>query len=121
MAIPQLTTNRSIIIGVVLGGDLVGVSTDQAAGDATAGQAVFCRCAACHSTSASVNKIRPSLGGIVGSQSGTPPGFHFSARMAGTKVTWDNASLNKFLHGSIHGTSVFFSFPNATDRQNVVV
>jgi cytochrome c len=98
-------------------------SPANAAGDAKAGEAVFSRCAVCHSTSPGVNKIGPSLAGIVGSQSGAVPGFHFSSGMKSAKVTWDEASLDKFLqnpNGLVHGTSMFFSVPNATDRQNVI-
>jgi cytochrome c2 len=98
-------------------------STTQAVGDVKAGQAVFNRCAACHSASPGVNKIGPSLAGIVGSQSGAVPGFHFSTGMRNAKVTWDAASLNKFLqnpNGFVHGTSMFFSLPSAMDRQNVI-
>ena len=35
----------------------------------------------------------------------------------------DDATLDKFLknpNGVVHGTSMFFSVPNATDRQNVI-
>jgi cytochrome c len=99
------------------------VSTAEAAGDAKAGQAVFSRCAGCHSTAPGVNKIGPSLAGIVGSQSGAVPGFHFSTGMKSSKLTWDDATLDKFLknpNGVVHGTSMFFSVPNATDRQNVI-
>lgn len=100
-----------------------GVSAAQGVGDVKAGEAVFSRCAACHSASPGVNKIGPSLAGIVGSQSGAVPGFHFSTGMRNAKVTWDAASLNKFLlnpNGFVHGTSMFFSLPSATDRQNVI-
>jgi cytochrome c len=101
----------------------VDVSTAEAAGDAKAGQAVFNHCAACHSTSPGVNKIGPSLAGIVGSQSGAVPDFHFSSGMKNAKVTWDAGSLDKFLqnpNGFVHGTSMFFSLPNPSDRQNVI-
>jgi cytochrome c len=115
------------ITGAALGSALLAaplsVSTAEAAGDAKAGQAVFSRCAGCHSTAPGVNKIGPSLAGIVGSQSGAVPGFHFSTGMKSTKLTWDDATLDKFLknpNGVVHGTSMFFSVPNATDRQNVI-
>jgi cytochrome c2 len=115
------------ITGAALGSALLAVplsvSTAEAAGDAMAGEAVFSRCAACHSTAPGVNKIGPSLAGIVGSQSGTVPGFHFSAGMKDAKLTWDDATLDKFLknpNGVVHGTSMFLSVPNATDRQNVI-
>jgi cytochrome c len=98
-------------------------TSDATAGDATAGKAVFSRCAACHSANPGVNKIGPSLAGIVGSQSGAVPGFNFSPGMKSAKVTWDASSLDKFLknpNGFIHGTKMFFSVPNASDRQNVI-
>jgi cytochrome c len=112
------------ITGAALGYILLAVplstSTAQAAGDAKAGQAVFSRCAGCHSATPGVNKIGPSLAGIVGSQSGGVPGFHFSTSMKNAKVTWDEGSLDKFLqnpNGFVHGTSMFFNLPNATDRR----
>jgi cytochrome c len=95
-----------------------------AAGDAAAGQSVFAaRCAACHATEAGQNKIGPSLAGIVGSKSGTIPGFNFSAGMKNADVTWDDADLDKFLAnpvGFIHGTKMFVNLPSETDRQNVI-
>jgi cytochrome c2 len=115
------------ITGVALGYALLAVplsvSMAEAADDAKAGQAVFSRCAACHSATPGVNKIGPSLAGIVGSQSGAVPGFHFSTGMKNAKVTWDEASLDKFLqnpNGFIHGTTMFFSLPSAKDRQDVI-
>jgi cytochrome c len=115
------------ITGVALGSAVLAVplslSTAEAAGDAKAGQAVFSRCAGCHSTAPGVNKIGPSLAGIVGSQSGAVAGYHFSTGMKNAKITWDDASLDKFLknpNGVVHGTSMFFSVPNDTDRQNVI-
>ncbi|HYZ64830.1 MAG TPA: cytochrome c family protein [Acetobacteraceae bacterium] len=101
----------------------LGIATAEAAGDPAAGQSVFSRCAACHSPTPGVNKIGPSLAGIVGSKSGAVPGFHFSAAMKNANVTWDEASLDKFLqnpNGLVHGTTMFFSLPNATERQNVI-
>ena len=96
---------------------------DATAGNATAGKTLFNRCAVCHSVSPGVNKIGPSLAGIVGSQSGTVPGFNFSPGMKNAKVTWDASSLDKFLqdpNGFIHGTRMFYSVPKASDRQNVI-
>jgi cytochrome c len=99
-------------------------STALAAGDPTAGQSVFAaHCVVCHSTEPGVNKIGPSLAGIVGSKSGTVPGFDFSAAMKDANVTWDDANLDKFLAnpaGFVHGTKMFVNLPSETDRQNVI-
>ena len=45
---------------------LFGASAAHAVGDAAAGQKVFTKCAACHSTAAGQNKIGPSLADVVG-------------------------------------------------------
>jgi cytochrome c len=95
-----------------------------AAGDPTAGEKVFAsHCAMCHATTPGENKIGPSLGGIVGSKSGTVPGFDFSAAMKNANVTWDDANLDKFLAnpaGFVHGTKMFVNLPSEADRQNVI-
>jgi cytochrome c len=95
-----------------------------AAGDATAGEKVFAsHCAVCHATAPGEKKIGPSLSGIVGSKSGTVPGFDFSAAMKNADVTWDDANLDKFLAnpaGFVHGTKMFVNLPSEADRQNVI-
>jgi cytochrome c len=99
-------------------------STAMAAGDASAGQSVFAsHCAVCHATAPGENKIGPSLSGIVGSKSGSVPGFDFSTAMKDANVTWNEASLDKFLAdpvGFVHGTKMFVNLPSQTDRQNVI-
>ena len=103
---------------------LVTSSTALAAGDPSAGQTVFAaRCAACHATKPDENKIGPSLAGIVGSKSGTVPGFNFSTAMKEANITWDDANLDKYLanpSGFVHGTKMFVNLPSDTDRENVI-
>ena len=80
-------------------------------------------CAVCHATEAGQNKIGPSLAGIVGSKSGSVPGFEFSAAMKNADITWDDASLDKYLAnpiGFIHGTKMFVNLPSGSDRENVI-
>jgi mono/diheme cytochrome c family protein len=77
--------------GLVLMAVLASSSAALAAGDPSAGQTVFAsHCAVCHSTQAGVNKIAPSLAGIVGSKSGTVAGFDFSPAMKDANITWDD-------------------------------
>src|SRR6266446_479979 len=83
-------------VPLVLAASLLSAPNVHAA-DVAAGQAVFSHCAACHSTSPGVNKIGPSLAGIVGSKAGSVPGFNFSPGMKNAEVTWDDGSLDKFL------------------------
>jgi cytochrome c len=98
-------------------------SASLATGDPAAGQQVFAKCAACHSTTPGENKIGPSLADVVGRKSGTVAGYSYSPAMKGANITWDDAALDKFLTspgGLVHGTKMFLSIPNSTDRQNVI-
>ena len=103
---------------------LVTSSTALAAGDPTVGEKAFAsHCAVCHATTPGENKIGPSLAGIVGSKSGTVPGFNFSTAMKEANVTWDDANLDKYLanpSGFVHGTKMFVNLPSETDRANVI-
>jgi cytochrome c len=123
-----MPTGRHAFIPVLaaaaaIGGLLTGSSAAQAAGDAAAGQQVFARCAACHSTKAGENKIGPSLAGVVGRKSGSEPGYSYSPALKAANITWDEHTLDEFLTNptaDIHGTKMFISVPNAADRQNVI-
>jgi cytochrome c len=102
---------------------LAASSAAWADGDATAGQQVFARCAACHSATPGENKIGPSLAGVVGRKSGSEPGYNYSAALKSANITWDEHTLDQFLanpSGDVHGTKMFISVPNATDRQNII-
>ena len=62
-----------------LGAIAHGAGAAMAEGDAAAGESVFKKCKACHtSESGGKNKIGPNLFGIVGRQAGTAPGFKYS-------------------------------------------
>jgi cytochrome c len=108
----------------VLATILVSSSAALGAGDPGVGKTVFAtHCAVCHATEAGQNKVGPSLAGIVGSKSGSVPGFDFSTAMKDANVTWDDANLDKYLAnptGFAHGTKMFVNLPSETDRQNVI-
>jgi cytochrome c len=115
---------RRSTAGLLLINVLATSSPALAAGDPTAGEKVFAsHCAVCHATTPSEKKIGPSLAGIVGSKSGTVPGYDFSTGMKDANVTWDDADLDKFLAnpaGFVHGTKMFVNLLNEADRQNVI-
>jgi cytochrome c len=117
------TTSTFAVAACAIALLVVGSRSGLAAGDADAGQQVFVRCGACHTAEPGVNKIGPSLAGVVGRKSGTAPGYEYSAAMKNANITWDNDTLDKFLAGPgnfLHGTKMFLSVPNSTDRENVV-
>jgi cytochrome c len=84
-----------------------------AAGDAVAGKVVFRKCAACHSIDP-VNRVGPSLAGIVGRPVASVDGFGYSKAMGafgeGGKV-WDDALLSEYLlapRAVVKGTAMAF-------------
>ena len=96
-----------------------------AAGDPAARQRVFAsHCAVCHTSAPGENKVGPSLAGIVGSKSGTVPGFDFSPAMKNADITWDDANLDKYLAnpvGFVHGTKMIFpGLPRPAVRADVI-
>ena len=76
----------------------LGSSAALAAGDRAAGQEFFAKhCTPCHSTEAGVNKIGPSLAGVVGRKSGSAPGYTYSAALKAANITWDDKTVDKWL------------------------
>ncbi|MFQ3666221.1 MAG: cytochrome c family protein [Sphingomonadaceae bacterium] len=81
-------------------------------GDPAAGQKVFAQCRACHVTDKGVNRVGPSLHGIVGRKAGTVPGFKYSKANAESGVTWTEENLFKYLENPrkfIPGTTMAFA------------
>jgi cytochrome c len=96
----------------------------QDAGDAAKGKQIFTRCQACHSLDAGTNKLGPSLHGLVGRPSGSIEGFNYSDAMKNAHLTWDQATLDKYLSGPkalVPGTKMVFpGLPKEEDRLNVI-
>lgn len=101
------------------------VAAAPAGGDAVAGKRVFLRCMACHNVKAGApNKVGPNLAGVVGRKAAAVTGFRYSAALAKANITWNAATLDKWLArpaSVVPGTSmVFAGVPNAADRKAVI-
>jgi cytochrome c len=110
-------------LGAIAG--LAGMSLAWLASAATpaAAPADFSRCAGCHSTQAGQNKVGPSLAGVFGRNSGSAPGYTYSAALKNAHLTWDDQTLDKFLqnpNGLVHGTKMFASVPDPDTRQHLI-
>jgi cytochrome c len=71
-----------------------------AEGDAAKGEKVFAKCKACHENEKGVNKVGPTLKGVVGRKAASVEGFKYSEAMLakGTEgVVWDEATLTVYL------------------------
>jgi cytochrome c len=92
-------------------------------GNAADGQRDFSRCAACHAVQPDHGGIGPSLAAVVGRQSGTAAGYHHSPAMAGAHITWDDASLDRFLtnpQSVVRGTKMFIAVTDPQQRQDII-
>ena len=87
---------------ILLAGSLVtgAFQPVQAAGDPAAGKQVFeTVCSICHSAQQGRNAVGPSLFGVVGRQSASAAGYNYSPPFKALGVTWDEATLDKYLVG----------------------
>jgi cytochrome c len=85
---------RAVIAGLLFSGS----ATAAPVADPAAGQQIFkAQCGICHSVAAGVNSIGPTLFGVVGRSAGGVPGFRYTADHKKLGVTWDAATLDKYL------------------------
>ncbi|MEA1671826.1 c-type cytochrome [Nitrospirillum sp. BR 11163] len=111
-----------------------GAGTAHAAGDAANGATVFKKCAACHSAEQGVNKVGPSLFGVVGRPAGSIGDYSYSpaVRQAATKgLVWSEENIvaylanpHKYLGDFVGDPSVAnkmpFSLADEQQRRDVV-
>ena len=85
---------RTVIAGLLLAGS----TATALAADPAAGEKIFkAQCAICHTVVAGENRIGPTLYGVVGRPAGSVPGFNYTADHKKLGVTWDAATLDKYL------------------------
>lgn len=92
--------------------------------EASEGERLFRqRCASCHATQAGQNRIGPSLAGIAGRRAGSVDGARYSNALRDSGLTWDDASLDRFLANprqSVPGTTMAVNVPNEGQRQSLI-
>jgi len=82
---------------LVVGALVVGASALARAADPDKGKAVFEQCAACHSLDGGGDTDGPTLKGLIGRKAGSLEDYRYSAAMKRSDVTWDAATLDKYV------------------------
>lgn len=101
----------------------LGAAPALADGDAEHGKTVFAICSACHSPEEGVNKLGPSLFGVVGRPTGSIAGFHYTPALSNFKQTWTPELLDKWLQGPaklVPGTAMFITVSNDQNRADII-
>jgi cytochrome c len=90
--------NGRIRCTVIAGLLLAGSATAAFAADPAGGEKIFkAQCGICHAVAAGQNRIGPTLFGVVGRAAGSVPGFNYTADHKKLGITWDAATLDKYL------------------------
>jgi cytochrome c len=89
------------------------------------GQKVYRQlCNICHDVVAGKNRVGPTLFGVVGRKAGTEAGFTYSDGMKGSGLTWDAATLDRYLadpRGVVPGTKMTYGgLKNDEQRRDLI-
>ena len=104
---------------------LAGSGTAALAADPAAGEKIFkAQCGICHTVVAGENRIGPTLFGVFGRPAGAVPGFNYTADHKKLGITWDAATLDKYLtnpRAMVPDTSmVYAGLKDDTERADLV-
>ena len=91
-------------------------------GDVARGKAVFeKRCTGCHAMDA--DREGPRLQGVYGRKAGSVPGFNYSAGLKNSGVTWNDATLEKWLSDPdlvVKDNNMSIGVPKAEERRDLI-
>lgn len=106
------------------GGDGAAAPEAPAGPSLASAPAAFGQCAACHSLKPGAHGVGPSLFGVYGTKAGAVAGYTFSPELTASGLTWDDATLDKWIAGPmtlVPGTRM--TYPGLADpakRQELI-
>ena len=118
----RIVSARLAFAAVLLGAAAMSPARAQ---DATAGEKVFkSQCSICHTVAAGKNLVGPSLFPIVGRKAGQVPGFRYSAANRDSALTWDQATLDRYLlnpRAAVPGTTMTFTGVKSDEQRRDLI
>lgn len=120
--------NKSIVVAALLATGAMALpvmaQTAMPKGVAANGEKVFAQCKVCHVAEKGVNRVGPSLYGVVGRHSGIAPGYKYSAANLKSGVNWTEPTLYAYLEAPMKfmpGTKMAFAgLKKPQDRADVI-
>jgi cytochrome c len=86
--------------------------------------AAFAMCASCHQVEPGKHGVGPSLAGVFGARAGHAEGYGYSEAMKGSGLTWDEATLDRYLTApmqAVPGTKMTFAgLKDEAQRKEVI-
>jgi len=119
-------THMNKLIGmVVVSGVLVAAasfaSVSNLVGDPSRGKTLYQACQACHSIDE--NDLGPKHRGVVGRRAGSIEDYAYSAALKSSGLTWDEATLDRWLTNPsalVPGTKMFFQVGDGQNRADII-
>jgi cytochrome c len=120
-----MTLNTQLSGLALLAALSIGRISPALAQDAAAGEKVFkTQCSVCHQVIPEKKGIGPNLFGVVGRKSGTVPGFHYTEANKNSGLTWDAATLDRYLQAPrdvVPGTAMpYAGLKDPTQRTDLI-
>jgi cytochrome c len=121
----SLSTNTVLVGAFLAAASIVGatpVLADSALnGDAAHGKALYQGCQACHSIDD--NDLGPKHRGVVGRRAGSVEDYSYSTALKNSDLTWDEATLDRWLTNPsalVPGTKMFFKLDDPQASADVI-
>jgi cytochrome c len=111
----------TIAAGICIAGASFAAMTNIIKGDPLRGKAVYQACEACHSIDD--NDLGPRHRGVVGRRAGSVADYSYSMSLKDSGLTWDEATLDRWLTNPsalVPGTKMFFRMSDAQNRADVI-
>lgn len=103
---------------------LDGVEYASLTGDASSGKSSFAQCRTCHVIDPGMNRVGPSLAGVVGREAGLVAGFKYTDANTNSGITWTEEKLFQYLEKPqrvIPKTKMIFAgMPDAQKRADII-
>ena len=114
---------NTFVAMLILGAAAATSSAWASGGDVTAGQNLFAaRCVACHGLNPT-RRPGPPLAGVYGRRAGSVASYHYSAALKAAPVTWNEATLDRWLTSPpafIPGVNMQAQVDSEQERQNLI-